>query len=69
MTTKTAPTKSDLKAAAELDAMAEQLCPSMSHDAVCALDDLAFGQRIAMEGASRQLRERAAALRGEKFYG
>lgn len=57
------PTKSDLKAAAELDAMADAIDPGLTNNETAALDDIAFGQAIAKQGAARQLRIRAAELR------
>lgn len=64
--TAAAPTKADLKAAAELDAMADAIDPGLSDNEITALGDLEFGQAIAKGGAARQLRKRAAELRGDE---
>jgi hypothetical protein len=69
MTKTAAPTKADIKAATELDAMADLIDPKLSHDTMCALTDLEFGQAIAKEGVARQLRIRAAELRGDDTRG
>ncbi len=66
MTKTAAPSKADLKAADELDAMAASIDPGLSHEAITALDDLKFGQAIASQGAARLLRKRAAELRGDE---
>lgn len=64
MTTTANPTRADRRAADELDAMADQLAHGLTNDEVSALDDLHFGQAIAVEGAVLRLRQRAAHLRG-----
>ena len=64
-----APTKADIKAAEELEAMAAIIDPNLPSQHVSALPDLEFGQTVAKEGAARQLRERAAQLRQVPFYG
>lgn len=64
MQTKTAaPSKADLRAADELDAMADQIDPAVSENTISTMDDLAFGRTVAQQGAARQLRKRAAELR------
>jgi hypothetical protein len=63
MTTRTAPSKADLKAAAELDAMADAIDPGLTDEQISALGDLEFGRAVAKQGAARQLRKRAAELR------